>query len=125
VAEPGGIDRKTTDRRLLEILRAGGEAPVPVLVEVVGPRPRVEFGPSDTGGSPRPRSVSPAEAPTGELPEEARRIESVLYGITGEPPVWLAAARSFSVLATPQQIEAIAAASDVSAIFLNRRVAGP
>ena len=125
MTRPGGPDPKLTDRRLLDLLRAGGQEPVPVLVEVVGPRPRIEFGVSDAGMSPRPRSISPAAAPGRTLPEEARRLESVLQEITGQPPVWLGAASAFSVLATPQQIEVIAAASDVRAIFLNRRIGGP
>ena len=122
---PGGPDPKVTDRRLLDLLRAGEQELVPVLVEVAGPRPRIDFEVPDAGGSPRPRSVSPVGAPGRTLPDEARRIEAVLQEITGQPPVWLGAARAFSVLATPQQIEAIAAASDVKSIFLNRRVGGP
>ena len=110
-----------TDQALLDLLADGGQQPIPVLVEVLGPRPRIEFVVPEVGGSPRPRSISPPAPPGTTLPEEAHRVETLLHEITGRPPTWLGAARSFSVLATPQQVESIAASADVRAVWLNRR----
>jgi hypothetical protein len=124
VTRPGGSASKLTDRHLLDLLAAGSEEPIPVLVEVVGPRPRVEFGIPESGGSPRPRSVAPPAASGTTLSQGARTVETLLHEVTGQPPTWLAAASSFSALATPHQVEVIATSADVRAIFLNRRVAG-
>jgi hypothetical protein len=99
-----------------------------VLVELDLPPLEVQFDPPTRS---RDRATFPSRVHT-PTPAENARIEQVvtaahdlLRDITGEEPVWIAAARAFRVTARLDQLPIIAASHLVRSVSPNRRLPRP
>jgi len=114
---------KVEGGELRRFAASGGSGRRSVLVEVAGPRRRVQLAPGGEGARTTPLRVQAAseedERSAAAAVEEARQL---LTGLLGSDPVWLAAARCFVAEVTPAQLAAIAASPLTRAVHPNRQL---